>query len=158
MRAVYRVRMSSSSSRTAVLGGLAVVGLAAMYVFGSFGRRTRGGAEDEDGSLPSGASVVYNALSAKGAQGGVGGGVDNEESAGGSAAGAAAPVDEKAERERLLLLKAQYTLAQQEGMKFIKEKKMEAACSKFTECLALMEDLDRGTMQKDRIILLNNRR
>ena len=156
MRAVYRVRMSSSSSRTAVLGGLAVVGLAAMYVFG-FGR-TRGGAEDEDGSSPSGASVVHNALSTKGGQGGEGGGVDNEESTGGSAAGAVAPVDEKAERERLVLLKAQYTLAQQEGMKFIKEKKMEAACGKFTECLALMEDLDRGTMQRDRIILLNNRR
>lgn len=58
---------------------------------------------------------------------------------------------------KLAALKAQYSAAQQEGMKYIKEKKMDQACDKFTECLELLKDLDQGTMQRDRIILLNNR-
>lgn len=34
---------------------------------------------------------------------------------------------------------------------------MGEACEKLTECLALLEQLDAGTMQRDRVILLNNR-
>ena len=102
----------SSNGKALMLGGLATAAAVCMYLY-----RSHRSDVDSSDDVPEkvGADV----------QGG-----DATASAGPSSSSSPTALNEK-----MATLKSLYTATQQEGMKYVKEKEMELACGKFTECL-----------------------